>query len=557
MSERTTLLDRVYQWESTLADRVWLTQPVGGGAVVDYTWKSAMSEARRMAAHLGSLPRGSTIAIVGKNTAHWLLADLAIWMAGHVSVPVYPTLTAETVRQILEHSEAKLVFIGKLDAWDTMKDGVPDGVRCVALPLAPKTDFETWESIVERTEPLTTSPTRDPDELATIVYTSGSTGVPKGVMLSFGAMVAGARGFAEILSTGPEDRMLSYLPLAHAFERAVVEAGTFYNAFHIFFAESLETFVADLKRARPTLFVSVPRLWLKFHQGVVAKVPARKLDRMLSIPIVSYFVRRKVLRGLGLDHVRVAASGSAPIPPELLDWYRRLGLELLEGYGMTENISYSHVSRPGAVRVGYVGSPAPGVEVRLSEAGEVQVKSPGVMMGYYKAPELTKEVITDDGFLCTGDRGEIDAQGRLKLTGRVKELFKTSKGKYVAPAPIENMLLTSELLESACVTGHGMPQPYAVVTLSEVARKDGVDDGVRERIGTELARHLAEINRQLDPHEALELIAIAAGTWQIDNGLLTPTMKIKRAAIEQLYNPQAEGWYARREKVIWESAAAS
>lgn len=547
-----TQLDYVQKFERELANEHWLTQPLGGGPVREFTFAEAVDEARRMAAHLRSLnlPKGSNIALFSKNTAWWLLCDLAIWMAGHVSVPLYPTLTPETIRQILEHSEAKLVFIGKLDGFKEMAPGIPEGLPRIAMPLAPKLDIPQWSDIVAKTEPLGGEIARDPDDLATIVYTSGSTGVPKGVMHSFRTMCEPGRRFLDTFKVGRDDRMLSYLPLAHAFERYVVETGTFITGFHVFFAESLDTFVSDIRRARPTLFVSVPRLWQKFQLGVFSKMPSERLSLLLRIPIVKGVIRKKVLSGLGFDQVRIAGSGSAPIPAELINWYRSLGLELLEGYGMSENFSYSHMALPGDIRVGYVGKPNPGVEQKISAEGEVLVKSPGTMLGYYKAPELTAEMFTEDGFLKTGDRGELDAEGRLKITGRVKELFKTSKGKYVAPAPIENRLLLHGDVELACVTGNGQPQPFGMVVLSEQARKRAAN-GDRERIAESLAAHLASVNQELDQHEQLELLAVVTDEWTIENGLLTPTLKLKRSAIETKYGPEIEGWYAKREKVIW------
>jgi len=347
------------------------------------------------------------------------------------------------------------------------------------------------------------------------------------------------------------DRMLSYLPLAHAFERYVVETGTILTGFHVYFAESLDTFVSDIKRARPTLFVSVPRLWQKFQLGVFSKMPEERLSLLLKLPVVRGIIRKKVLSGLGFDQVRIAGSGSAPIPAELISWYRSLGLELLEGYGMSENFSYSHMTLPGDVKVGYVGKPNEGVEHRLSEEGEVLVKSPATMLGYFKAPELTAEMFTEDGFLRTGDRGELDADGRLKITGRVKELFKTSKGKYVAPAPIENRLLLHADVEQACVTGETFPQPYGMVVLSEAARKRVADAAERERIDKSLSAHIEQVNAELDQHEQLEMIVVIGDEWTIENGLLTPTMKLKRSAIEGKYGPQAEGWYAKKQRVVW------
>jgi len=548
-----TQLDYAQKWESELPDEVWLTQPLGDGAIVELTFSQALSEARRMARHIESLgfPPKSQIALFSKNTAWWLLADLAIWMAGHVSVPLYPTLTPETIRQILEHSEAKLIFIGKLDGFDQMAPGIADDLPRICLPLAPKIDAPKWADIVEKTEPIDGELRRDPGDLATIIYTSGSTGVPKGVMHSFRTMCEPGRRFLREFDVNRNDRMLSYLPLAHAFERYVVETGTLLTGFHVYFAESLDTFVHDIRRARPTLFVSVPRLWQKFQLGVFSKMPEDRLKLAMKIPIVSGLVRKKVLAGLGFDRVRIAGSGSAPIPAELIAWYRALGLELLEGYGMSENFSYSHMTLPGDVKPGFVGRANEGVEHRLSDEGEVLVKSPGTMLGYFKAPELTAEMFTEDGFLKTGDRGELDAAGRLKITGRVKELFKTSKGKYVAPAPIENRLLLHPDVELACVTGASQPQPFGMVMLSEQARDKAKDADSRKSIAASLSAHLEQVNAELDQHEQLELLAVVTDEWTIENGLLTPTLKLKRSAIEQKYAASVDGWYEAKQKIVW------
>jgi long-subunit acyl-CoA synthetase (AMP-forming) len=421
-----------------------------------------------------------------------------------------------------------------------------------ACPLSPPTDHPTWDSLAEKHEPISDSPTPGPEDLAIIVYTSGSTGKPKGVMHSFGSMARSADGSATVLTTDLDDRMLSYLPLAHVFERYVVESGSLMRGFHVYFADSLDTFIQDLQRARPTLFISVPRLWLKFQQGVWKKMPPKKLERLLKIPILSGIVKKKVLTGLGLQHCKLAGSGSAPIPPELLEWYRRLGLELLEGYGMSEDFAYSHATLPGKARVGYVGHPLPGVQVKISPEGEVLIKSPGNMMGYYKEPEMTRECYTEDGFFRTGDRGERDSEGRLKITGRVKELFKTSKGKYVAPAPIENLINAHSSIEQSCVTGAGQSQPYAVVMLSEELRAKKNDAAVRRQVESELTALREQVNRSVDPHEQLDFIAIAKDDWQIENGSLTPTMKIKRAVLEDTYEKQFDAWSAEKRPVVWE-----
>jgi long-chain acyl-CoA synthetase len=547
------ILDYVYEKETAHPERVYLTQPTGGGAAVDYTWGDVIGQARKMAAHLQSLglERGDRVAILSKNCAHFFMAELAIWIGGFTTVAIFPTENAETVRYVLEHSEAKALFVGKLDSWDQQKAGVPETVKRIAFPLAPKTDFDTWDAIVTRTKPIEGKPARAGDDLAMIIYTSGSTGQPKGVMHCFEHVSRATEGIVRGIGFTDHERALSYLPLAHVFERAYIECTSFVAGGHIFFAEALDTFVADLKRARPTLFISVPRLWLKFQQGVFAKMPPKKLDLFLKIPVLRGIVAKKVLTNLGLDSVRLAGSGSAPIPAELIAWYRKLGLNLLEGYAMTEDFAFSHLSSPEKSAPGYVGSPYQGVEVKISNEGEVLIKSPGRMVGYYKQPELTAEAFTDDGFFRTGDKGERRADGLLKLTGRVKELFKTAKGKYVAPAPIENRINEHPLVELSCVSGVGQPAAYALVVLAEDVRKKLGDPTTRQDVEEALAPFLKKLNSELSTYEQLQMFVIAKEPFTIEAGTLTPTMKIKRSKIEAQVQGELDGWYAAGKPVIW------
>ncbi len=552
------MLDYVFDHESARAGEVLLTQPTGGDRVVDYTWRQAVDQARRMAAHLqgrGFAP-GARIAILSKNCAHFVIAELAIWMAGGTTVAIFPTETAQTVRYVLEHSEASLLFVGKLDIWPQQAGGVPAGLPCIAFPLAPATDFETWDSIVSRTDPLPGRPQRAPDDLAMLIYTSGSTGTPKGVMLSFAAVTAASEGIVQNLKNHMGEvrssRVLSYLPLAHSYERAWVEAASLVQgSTRIFFAESLDTFLNDLRRARPTIFASVPRLWLKFQQGVFAKMPPAKLERMLRIPVVGRVIARKVRKGLGLDHVRLAGSGSAPIPAELIAWYRRLGLNLIEGYGMTEDFAYSHTSSDTQNAPGYVGVPLPGVQVRLDASGEVLIKSPGQLSGYYKRPDLDAESFTEDGFFRTGDLGERRPDGLLKITGRVKEIFKTAKGEYIAPAPMENRLNAHPLVELSLVSGVGRPSAYALVVLAEDLRPGLAHPAARARAQDALARLREEVNQGLAEHQKLGMIVVVSEPWSIENGCLTPTMKIRRHRIEEAVAARADGWYQTGASVQW------
>jgi len=558
MSQPQLMLDYIYSHEATHPDAVYLTQPTGGGQVADYSWAQTLDQARRMAAHLRSrgFEPGARIAILSKNSAHFIMAELAIWMAGGTTVAIFPTETADTIRYVLEHSGASLLFVGKLDTWPQQTPGVPEGLPCIALPLSPPTSFETWDAIIARTPPLTGRPSRAGTDLAMLIYTSGSTGQPKGVMHSFERITAASLGIVTELKSriGAEahNRVLSYLPLAHVFERAWVECGSLVDGnTHLYFAESLDTFLQDLNRARPTTFISVPRLWLKFQQGVFSKMPPKKLDLLLGIPILGRIVARKVLKGLGLDQVLLAGSGSAPIPAELISWYRRLGLNLSEGYAMTEDFAYSHNSTDAINAPGYVGVPMPGVQVRLSEEGEVLIKSPGQMVGYYKRPDLDAECFTADGFFHTGDRGEIRADGLLKLTGRIKELFKTSKGKYVAPAPIENRLNAHPMIELSLVSGVGQSAAYAMVVLAEHLRPQLGDAAVRATVQQELGALLSEVNRAVADYEQLRMIVVAQQPWSVENGMLTPTLKIRRSRIEAEFEAHLAHWYNSEGPVHW------
>ncbi|MBX3249436.1 MAG: AMP-binding protein [Myxococcales bacterium] len=536
-------LESVYRWERERPTELYMTQPLGDGKVREYTWKDTVSEARRLATYLSSLgyPEGTRLGVLSKNCAHFMIFDLAAWMAGYVTVPLYPTVAAETVSYVLDHSDSKLLFVGKLDEWDKQASGVPEHVKVLACELSPPSALARdgvvrWEEVVSANEPMSGHPVRKPEDWATIVYTSGSTGVPKGVVHDFGGMAAAVKGSkGEFGLDSPNERMISYLPLAHVFERTVVEACSFVVGFRVYFAESLDTFVADIQRARPTVFHSVPRLWLKFQAGVHKKMPPKKLRLFLSIPILKNVVRKKILTGLGLDQARAAITGSAPIPADLISWYHALGLPLCEGYAMSENFSYSHFSRPGDSKPGTVGPPAPDVECKLGDDGEVLVKSPATMVCYYRQPELTDEVFTSDGFLRTGDRGVIEPDGRLRIVGRTKELFKTSKGKYIAPAPIESELQATGLAELACVTGSGLPQPVAIVSLAEPHLAKVSSEAGRQELTPLLEALLAEVNERLVGYEKLDRLYVAPEAWTIENEMLTPTMKIRRAAIDARY----------------------
>jgi long-subunit acyl-CoA synthetase (AMP-forming) len=542
-------LDVFYEREARHPRQRFLVQPIGGGEVETLTWADVGHQARCAAHWLRAreLPQGSHIALISKNCAHWIIADLAIWMAGHVSVPLYPNLTAESVAQVLGHSEAALAFIGKLDDWPSMSLGVSAALPTISLPLHPPGTFDYSWADLQTSSPIQDDPKPGADQLATIIYTSGTTGMPKGVMHSFGNLGFATTRGTQLFGLNESDRLLSYLPLCHVAERMFVELASIYTGQTVFFAESLDTFLTDLKRARPTALFGVPRIWTKFQMGVYSKIPAKRLDFLLGLPIIGKRVGHKVLAGLGLDALRVALSGAAPVPQTLLLWYRKLGLDVLEVYGMTESCGYSHICLPGQNKPGWIGKPCPEVEVRIDESGEVLVRSGATMLGYFKEPQKTADTITEDGFLRTGDKGEEDAEGNLRLTGRLKEIFKTSKGKYVAPAPIENRLAVHSRIEQVCVVGDGLLAPLGLCVLSAVGQQEA-----RAGLHSSLEKLLEEVNGALDKHERLRRLVVVKDSWAVENGFLTPTLKIKRNVIEAAYGARFEEWSERSEAVLWQ-----
>jgi long-chain acyl-CoA synthetase len=539
----------VYMHQPT--DRQWRT----------WTWAQTLDEVRRMAGALAArgFPPGSRIAIISKNCAHWVMADMAILMAGHVSVPMYQNQSAEVTRYVLEHSNAVLVFTGKLDEPERVDEALPAGLPRISFPYPKRLRGDDWDAVVKASEPLPLTKLPALDDTASIMYTSGTTGNPKGVVNRFRHIAAAISAGMKLFKFDDQDRYLSYLPMSHVAERALVEMGSLYTGMTLYFVESLDTFAQDLQVAQPTGFFAVPRLWTRFQMGVLAKMPQEKLDRLLSIPIVSGLVKKKIRKALGLAKARMVASGAAPISPTLLDWYARLGINIWEVYGMTETFGQGTTTAMGGARAGSVGKPYEGVEIKLGDgalnggaAGEVLVRTPALMDGYYREPEKTREVITPDGFYRSGDLGEIAPDGALRIVGRVREQFKTGKGKFVSPAPIEGLLMENNMLEQVCVMGNGLPQPVAVAVLSDIGKAQP-----REAVEMAMVQLVKTVNARLDSHEKLAKLVLTTDPWTIENGMLTPTLKLKRQPMEDRYAAMAEKWVEEPSLVLWQGESAS
>ena len=519
-----TPIEMLYHWESSIPDTVFLRQPIEG-QWREYSWREVGQRARSLAAFLqaqGFAP-GSRIGLLAANCADWVVVDFAIMMAGYVSVPLYPGQDVESGRYILDHSEVQMIFLGQFDMSHQAKEMIGSTPSISIHGCRVDCDYQL-EQIIESHAPLTESPVPTLDDLMTILYTSGTTGNPKGVMHAHGTPARVSPRICRALFgedyLDKEQRFFSFLPLSHAAERMVVEMLALYSGKPVSFNSGLEGFADEIREVRPTAFFAVPRLWVKFKEGIDSAFSAEQQQQFTEED------KENVRKMLGLNDARLVITGSAPTPPDVLHWYASMGVVIHEGYSMTENFCDGCFNLPGAdMVVGSVGKPLPDVEVKVTEEGELCFRSDGLMSGYYKNPQKTAEVLID-GWYHTGDSGRIDDEGRVYVTGRISEVFKTSKGKFIKPTRIESIFASLDELAQICVFGYGADQPMMMVSLSEVAKTKPV-----EEVQTALALALEKINADLPPFERVSQIFITPHEWSIDNGLLTPTMKLKRRAI--------------------------
>ncbi len=550
LSKETSLVEYFYQSEARQGTTLFLRQPFGD-TYYDLSWYEAGQQARRIAAYLKSLnlPPQSPVGLVSKNCAEWIITDIAIMISGHISVPFYPTLTAPQINQVLTHSGCKVLFVGKLDDWKAMEPGIPAGLLQISFPTYnPDEEHVQWADILRDFDPVEESPTPDLDDLFSIVYTSGTTGNPKGVMISHRSTASATyEACQELLLKEPDTRFFSYLPLCHIAERNVVEATCLITGGTIYFAESLDTFAENLAKARPTHFLAVPRIWTKFQLGILSKMSQERLDLLLKIPLINSLIKTSIRKKLGLNDAELILTGAAPMPPSLIRWFARLGIIIQEAYGMTENLGAVSMMPKGQIKGGTVGKLYPGMEVKIDrETGEILTRSASNMVGYYHEPELTAQTLSN-GWLHTGDVGELDEDGFLKITGRIKEIYKTSKGEYIVPSIIESGFSENNMIEQICIAGQSLPQPIALIVLSELGRK-----AQPHLVSQSLHSTLSMINLTLKNFEKIRKVVIVKEDWSVENNMLTPTLKIKRTIVENNYAPMLELWYDHEEIIVWE-----
>jgi len=547
-----------YKWERKLKDKPFLRQPFGD-KWEEYTWGETGQMARKLATGLKTLglPPKSHIGLMSKNCREWIIADLAIYMAGYVSVPFFPNLNSKELQSLLQFGDVSALFMGKVNAWDEIKNGIPDDMPLIAFPhykdCSKISEGHQWFDFINQFEPQQEDFYPDRSDMWTIIFTSGTTGTPKGVVLDYQT-----NENTECLTT-PEHNPLrvdfngknsffSYLPLNHIAERIVVEFTCFRYGGTISFTESLETFAQNLGSVQPTVFFGVPRIYTKFQMGILSKFPQEKLNKLLSIPIVSSLLKMVLKKKLGLSKAKSIVTGAAPMQESQRVWYRSLGVNITNGYGMTENCAIC-TQLPGEItdKPGSVGKAQPEVDIKIdSETGEILMRGPYVMKEYYNDPETTNNTIKK-GWLYTGDKGRIDDEGNLYITGRVKDTFKTTTGEFVEPGKIEALFGDVTEFEQICVVGFGIASPILLAVPSEGA--NSID---KDTLKQQLSNKLESVNKDQVSHRKVSTIVIMKEAWTPDNGILTPTMKIKRVKIDEKFMSKYNEWDENSETIIWE-----
>ena len=549
---------KFYEWEKQLKDKPYLKQPFGD-KWEEYTWGEVGNMARRLATGLKSLNlrEGAHIGIYSKNCREWIISDLAIVMAGYVSVPFFPSLNGKELAYIMDYGDVDALFIGKIETWDQIKDDLPEGMPLIKFPhydgCSNVTKGHEWFDFIDSHEPMQNPNKPKLSDLWTIIFTSGTTGNAKGVMLTYQA-IDGIKVVLDdpnnplgIKHDGNND-FISYLPLNHIFERVVIEWCSFRYGGTISFVESLDTFAKNLKAVQPHVFAAAPRVWTKLQLGLLTKFPQKKLDTLLKIPLLSSLLKKLIKKGLGFSKARIVVSGSAPMPVELIEWFRKVGVYITNGYGMTENCAIcSSVDGRDFEKLHTVGQPQKGLKLKIAEeTGEILMKGPFIMKGYYKNEELTNTTLRG-GWLHTGDKGFLDEDNYLHITGRVADSFKTSKGEYIEPLTLEQYFVNINEIEEVCVVGLGIAQPLCLIQLSEIGKNTS-----REVISKMLTDRLSEVNSDLVNYKKISTLIIVKDEWTQQNGIVGPTQKLKRGAIEDKYSKDYLNWHNFNEEVIFE-----
>ena len=548
------LIEYFYDKEKKWADRPYLHQPFGDKWET-YTWAEVGDKARRLATWLKKqCPKEKAhISVVSRNCREWAIADIAIMIAGFISVPFYANLDGKQLAEVIDLGDVDLLLFGKVDGWESMKTGIPEGMPVGKFPHYkdnPTIDIGTdWATIMQET-PLQGNPVPTRDSIWSIIFTSGTTGTPKGAFFTQEKVSALLDSphfqYWFKMEEGMDLRILSFLPLNHIAERSGF-ISSLSLGIQVFFTENLATFFNNLMDARPSSFFAVPRIWTKFKQGILSKVPQEQLDVLLDNPETRTGIQQQLKAGLGLDKATIVFTGAAPMSKYDIAWWVKLGMPLSNAYGQTENFALSSYSPIGEIKPGAVGIVHPFAEIKIDpETKELLFKTPLLMDGYYKDEEKTAETI-QDGWLHTGDAGKMDEDGYLYITGRVKDTFKTEKGQFIVPAKIENLYGANSDIEQLCLLGLGMPHPIMAIVPSEIGAaksKDALEESLRQTMAT--------ANKDLPNYTRVGTILIAKEPFTVENGLLTPTLKVRRFNMHEKYVEFLRGYCEDERAIIWE-----
>ena len=548
---------KFYEWEQKLRDRPLLRQPFGDKWEI-YTWGEVGQMARKLATGLKSLGlrENAHIGLISKNCREWIIADIAIMMAGYVSVPLFPSLKGEELSFLLDYGDVDLIFIGKIETWEDIKNDIPLQLPVIKFPNYKGFSIvdrgEEWFDFLGKYNSMKNPNIPKISDLWTLIFTSGTTGNPKGVKLSYFAIdetknITEKENPLKVDFSG-NNSFISYLPLNHIAERVVVEHVCLRFGGSLSFVESIDSFAKNLRDIQPHIFFAAPRIWTKFQLGILGKLSQNKLDILTKIPIISGIIKNKLKKGLGLNRARSTVSGSAPLSISTIEWFRKVGIYITNGYGMTESCAIcSQVDGRNFKKLDSVGRAQYGAEIKIDEpSGEVLMRGPYVMDGYYKNDELTSKTLVD-GWLHTGDKGYLDIDKYLYITGRVSDSFKTSKGEFIEPLTLESYFADIQEIEEICITGLGLAQPIGLVQLSEIGKLTPKDE-----LSEILEAKLADINADLENYKKISTLVIVRDEWTEQNKILGPTLKIKRGNVEEMYSSKYNSWESNNSKIVWE-----
>jgi len=555
-------LEAFYYWEKKTPNNPFLNQYIDEKKFITYSYKEAGNQVRKFASLLQAynLPEKSHIALISNNCAHWVLVDLAIMMVGHVSVPIYPNSNYKRINKILSHSDTKILIIGNaenVDIEEIKNENIP--ILSIEKPLdktgkkpVNKTG-KTWSDLMSENERIFKPYKQNKNDILTIAYTSGTTTSIKGVLHTVSNFTKASYSFLENVKKQSFKKIPKNLKYFSFSSLAVINEHVgitmlIISGGQIFFPRSHATMTANLIETQPDWFFGVPSVWLKLKEKILKNTSQKTHDTLLKTPALNTIYRNKIKQSIGLKNALFIFTGAANLRPETARWFKKIDVEILQGYGSTENCIISHANFAKSKKIGTVGRTLTGIETKILPDGEICIKHNHLFKGYYNDDTLTKNYFDSEGFFKTGDIGKLDDEGYLTITGRKKSIFKTTKGKFISPEYIESKLYENINIAYVCIVGNELAQPIALIKTTDIVKSK-----TKQQLAESMVKTIYILNHTLEKHEKIEKIVIIKDDWTPQNNLVTPTMKIKRVSIEKKYSPFYNDWFQHEDKVIFEN----